>query len=280
MYHRLMNPEKRIGVFCIAILFSSACLHAQSMKWLTDHENAKQRALAENKLILADFWASWCGPCIAMDQKTWNKPSVISASKHLVSLRLNYDREFRLNSHYGITAIPAMLILDGFGNKLFHIEGFKSESEMGSVLRSLPSNMTPIYDLLRESQAAPDSTELRIAVGDKYQLMRLPQVSNKYYEEVLHSKRIKNQPTMEYHIKTRMALNHHLLGELKKAKNLFEECLENEPESPDRPMQLFLLTKIYLLDKDEDDARKYFEMLREEFPNDNHVKLAQDLFKR
>lgn len=151
---------------------------------------------------------------------------------------------------------------------------------MASVLRSLPSNMAPVYDLIRQSQTAPDSIELRIAIGDNYQLIRMPQVSNQYYEQLLRTKPVKKQPKLEYHIKSRMALNHHLLGNQDKAKDLFEECVANYLQSLDRPMQLFLLAKINLLDKNEEEARKYLDMIRKEFPNDNHLKFTEDLFKK
>ena len=108
----------------------------------------------------------------------------------------------------------------------------------------------------------------------------MPQVSNGLYEELAKKQAVKKNPKLANHLKSRMGLNYHLLGDQGKAKDLFEECIKDDPQSEDRPMQLFLLTKIHMLNKEEDDARKYFEMLRKEFPDNQHVKWAENLFKK
>lgn len=273
-------PRRRrmvLGVFCILVCEG---VPAQPVDWLVSFEKAQQKAIQESKLILADFWAFWCGPCLAMDHQVWNQASVRSAANRVIPLRLDFDKEFLLNNRYGISEIPAMLILDGYGNKLFHISGYKSEEEMAGVLKSLPSNLKSVYGLIDRSLSSPDSIELIRAIADQYQLLNVPQVSNKYYAEFLSSEQRVDEPMLEYRIQSRMALNHHLLGDQSEAAELLEECIENDPQSPDRPMQLFLLTRISLLNDDEDQAQEYFELLKTEFPEDKHRAWAEGLFKR
>ncbi len=280
MQQSSITPNMGGMILCIFYFLFSQELPAQSVDWLVSLDKAQERAVSENKLILADFWAFWCGPCLAMDHQVWNQAPVRSASQRVVPLRLDFDKEFLLNNRYGITEIPAMLILDGYGNKLFHISGYKSVEEMSSVLKSLPSNLKPVYGLIGRSLSSPDSTELIRAIADQYQLLNVPQVSNKYYDEFLASEHRIDEPMTRYRIYSRMALNYHLIGKQGEASDLLEECIENDVESPDRPMQLFLLTKISLLNDDEDQAVEYFELLKSEFPDDKHSTWAAGLFKQ
>src|ERR1700704_2088568 len=68
-----------------------------------------QRHITRNDIpVVVDFWASWCGPCLAM------APAYESATAELEPgfrlLKVNADEEQQLVAKYGIRSIPTLML--------------------------------------------------------------------------------------------------------------------------------------------------------------------------
>ncbi len=258
----------------------SARLLSQHPQWLDNYDESIDLALKENKLILVDFWASWCEPCLRMDRQTWSQLPIVVASQNFVCLRLDYDREMNLAVRFEVGVVPTVIILDAFGTKMAHIAGFKSATEMAAILKPLAISVRPLYSLLKRLEMAPDSMDLQVALGDQYHGMFLPEMSNSCYEEFLDNTEPGDNPRLEAHALTGMALNHQALGNQDEAEEVLVKCLSRYAHSEFRPLQLFLLTRVYLTQDEVEKAKNILELLRKEFPQDKHRSMAEDLFKK
>jgi thioredoxin 1 len=70
-----------------------------------------QEVLQNDKAVLVDFWAEWCGPCRAVSP-ILDQIATEHADK-LDIVKLNVDENPGLAMKYQITAIPAMKVFKG-----------------------------------------------------------------------------------------------------------------------------------------------------------------------
>ena len=69
-------------------------------------------ALAENRVVLVDFWATWCAPCATMapdlQQLATEVPDDVLVAK------VDVDKESALSERFGVKAMPTiMTFVDG-----------------------------------------------------------------------------------------------------------------------------------------------------------------------
>lgn len=68
--------------------------------------NSKE-TIANNEIVLIDFWADWCGPC-----KSFGPVFTAASEKHpdLTFAKCNTEKETALASEFGIRSIPTIAV--------------------------------------------------------------------------------------------------------------------------------------------------------------------------
>ena len=69
-------------------------------------DSSFDQAIKENKVILVDFWAEWCGPCKMVAPIL----EEISVEHNLPVGKLNIDENTEKTQEYSVQSIPTMVL--------------------------------------------------------------------------------------------------------------------------------------------------------------------------
>ncbi len=98
---------------------------------VTGEDNFQNIVLQSKSPVMVDFWAQWCGPCLA------TAPILEELAKEYAGkidfAKVDVDANGPLAAKYGIASIPTMLVFKG-GQPVQQIMGYRPKKELQKVL--------------------------------------------------------------------------------------------------------------------------------------------------
>lgn len=88
----------------------------------------------DQKLVLVDFWAPWCGPCLKLTPAI--EATKLKWGDKLDVIKVNVDENNAIAAHLQIHAIPDVRIFRN-GTQVADFGGFMPADEIDALLRSL-----------------------------------------------------------------------------------------------------------------------------------------------
>lgn len=99
---------------------------AQSPFYSLDFDKACLKAKEEKKVVLIDFFTTWCGPCKKLDATTWKDKDVINwLEQNTIALKIDAEKEESLAERYKVSAYPTIAIISPEGKLLDSIVGYR-----------------------------------------------------------------------------------------------------------------------------------------------------------
>lgn len=96
-------------------------------------QEVRQKAIAEKKLIFADFYTEWCGPCLAMAEEVFPSMEVGNLyNAHFVNVKIDAEKgEGReLRDKYRVVSYPTFLFIDPVTGEIVHRSSSRQDQEI------------------------------------------------------------------------------------------------------------------------------------------------------
>jgi thiol-disulfide isomerase/thioredoxin len=129
-----------------------------------------KRAAAEGgkRMVVVDFYTTWCGPCKMLDQTTWKDQGVRDwLAKEAICLKIDAEKETALADKYWITAYPTILLLRPDGSEVDRLVGYRNAKTFLAEARdALAGNDSLSRARKKLEGAGKDNPMLRMSYGD------------------------------------------------------------------------------------------------------------------
>lgn len=96
--------------------------------------NLKKVILQSKTPVLVDFWAPWCGPCMALSAEIDELAEKYKGKAFIV--KVNVEEHPEIASAYNIRSIPTLVFFKGGKEKYRHI-GYAKKSILESKLENV-----------------------------------------------------------------------------------------------------------------------------------------------
>lgn len=134
---------KKMILLCLGLLYLNVFTsYAQTdINWLDNIDEGLKQAAAQNKLLLVDFSASWCGWCTKLKEEVFEKQEFKNAvSDTFILVVVDTDANRELLEKYKIQGLPTIVIFDKEGKEIHRIIGFRKLDEFIKELELVKSN--------------------------------------------------------------------------------------------------------------------------------------------
>ena len=114
-------------------------------------KDALARAERRDKLVMIDFFTTWCAPCKKMDRETWTDPAVRAwLRREVVPLKVDAEVQTALAEHYAVDGYPTILFVRPDGRVRGRIVGFMAPERFLPTARDALLGIKP-SDRFREA---------------------------------------------------------------------------------------------------------------------------------
>lgn len=101
---------------------------------LTSENFQKEVMNVKDKLVMVDFWATWCGPCRALGPVVEELAEAYDGK--VVVGKVNVDEEPDLAAQFRVSSIPSIFFIKN-GEVVKHAVGFQEYDNWVAIIESL-----------------------------------------------------------------------------------------------------------------------------------------------
>ena len=113
------------------------------IQWSEDYQAALTRAKSEQKPVLVDFGASWCGACKELEAKTFSDPRVVREGERFIPVRIDLSpgktnsEKQQLLASYEQRGLPLVVLHKPTGEVAARVTSFVEADEFLHLMRAV-----------------------------------------------------------------------------------------------------------------------------------------------
>jgi len=131
---------RRSASLFLLLLGVTGCLAASEdaapgkIQWVQGLSEGLRIAKESGKPAMLFFTADWCAPCVELKKYVFTDRRVIAASRRLINIYIDADKDYETLSAYKIRGIPAIFFLNPTGET---IAAYSGDRSAGSFVKQM-----------------------------------------------------------------------------------------------------------------------------------------------
>lgn len=155
-----------LSVFTITYLAFQNTAFAEGPFQDLTYEAALKAAEKEKKIIVIDFYTTWCGPCKMLDKTTWKDDDVVAwFKKKAVGLKIDAEKEKALAKKFKINSYPTIILLKPDGKEIDRITGYRDAKQFLADVNASLSGNDSLSRAKAEADENPNDPMIRMKYG-------------------------------------------------------------------------------------------------------------------
>ena len=135
--------------------------------------DALAKARREQKPIVLDFTAAWCGPCQRMLRETFPDAKVARLLAQFIFVKIDVEKYGALANKYGAVGLPDVRLLSPEGEKLRRFRDFQEADVFAAALDSVLADMAARQSAGKLVELSGGEQELKAAFNRDVGYVRL-----------------------------------------------------------------------------------------------------------